>query len=54
MNLANATKLVVEYHRRYPKKSNPSSCIATHGTHCQKKMDNVMSIYQNFKIMIEI
>ena len=36
-NLNNTKKLVAEFHKQYPNKPSPSSCIATRGTRRQRK-----------------
>ena len=36
-NVINAPELVQEFHHHYPDKPSPSSCIATRGTHGQRR-----------------
>ena len=36
-NVTNAPELLQEFHRCYPDKPSPSSCIATHGTRRQRR-----------------
>ena len=36
-NVTNASKVIHEFHRRYPHKPKPSSCIVTHGTCRQRR-----------------
>ena len=36
-NLDNASDLVAEFHRQYPKKPSPNSCITTRGTRLQRR-----------------
>ena len=36
-NITNASELIQEFHLRYPHKTKPSSCIATHGTRHQRR-----------------
>ena len=36
-NVSNASELLEEFHRRYPDKPSPTSCIATRGTRRQRR-----------------